>query len=68
MRRRNLAGGLALLTLPYLTYVAATWHRYGRARAQPAAGPSSPLDRFMPAPEVAERRSKIGRAAAVSPL
>jgi hypothetical protein len=63
MRRRNLAGGLALLTLPYLTYVAATWRRYGRAPVQPAA-PSSPLDRFMPAPEVAERHEVVVAAPA----
>jgi len=63
MRRRNLAGGLALLTLPYLTYVAATWRRYGRAAARPAA-PSSPLDRFMPAPEVAERHEVVVAAPA----
>jgi hypothetical protein len=63
MRRRNLAGGLALLTLPYLTYVAATWRRYGRAAVQPAA-PSSPLDRFMPAPEVAERHEVVVAAPA----
>jgi hypothetical protein len=50
-----IAGGLVLLTLPYLGYVAATWYRYGRADGRLRDGESSPLDQFMPAYEVAER-------------
>ena len=50
------AGGLALLALPYATRVAATWWRYGRARTPDRlAGDGSPIDRFMPTYEVAER-------------
>ena len=53
MRSRYLSG-LALLGLPYLGYVAATWWRYGRP-TPPRAGDASPLDAFLPHPEVAER-------------
>jgi hypothetical protein len=55
---RTVAGGLALITLPYAAYVASTWYRYGRT---PAPSPrlehrdGSLIDRFMPACEVAER-------------
>jgi hypothetical protein len=55
---KTVAGGLALITLPYAAYVASTWYRYGRTPA-----PSSRLERrdgsliecFMPTCEVAER-------------
>ena len=47
-----LAGGLALLALPYAAYVASTWSRYGQAAGHRHAGL---LDQFMPNPEVAER-------------
>lgn len=47
------AGGLALMALPYLAYVTTTWCRYGRATKR--RGETSPLDRFMPEYEVAER-------------
>lgn len=53
MRSRYLSG-LALLGLPYLGYVAATWWRYGRP-TPPRVGDASPLDAFLPHPEVAER-------------
>jgi hypothetical protein len=53
MRTRYFAG-LALLTLPYLGYVATTWRRYGRPIAS-RRGEASPLDPFLPDPEVSER-------------
>jgi hypothetical protein len=62
VRSRHLAGGLALLTLPYLGYVATSWRRYGRTAAH--AGQDSPLDRFMPDPEVAERHEVVVAAPA----
>jgi hypothetical protein len=64
MRRRYLAGGLALLTLPYLGYVAATWRRYGRAGVRRPARQDSPLDRFMPDSEIAERHEVVVAAPA----
>jgi len=55
---KAVAGGLALLAMPYAASVAATWYRYGRTRA-PTQGnggrPGSLIDRFMPTYEVAER-------------
>jgi hypothetical protein len=52
---RALAGGVGLLALPYLAYVAATWYRYGRlAKQGHRVGEDSPLERFMPTYEVAE--------------
>jgi hypothetical protein len=54
---KTLAGSLALLTLPYAAYVAATWYRYGREQG-PASGKAtregSLIDQFMPTYEVAE--------------
>ena len=47
------AGGLALMALPYIAYVTTTWYHYGRSK-RPRAD-TSPLDRFMPDYEVAER-------------
>jgi hypothetical protein len=64
MRPRHLAGGLALLTLPYLAYVATTWRRYGRAGVPHPARQDSPLDHFMPDSEVAERHEVIVAAPA----
>jgi hypothetical protein len=64
MRRRYLAGGLALLTLPYLGYVAATWRRYGRAGVRRPVRQDSPLDRFMPDSEIAERHEVVVAAPA----
>lgn len=51
-----LAGGLALLALPYLAYVGSTWYRYGK-RVERRAGErdGSLLDEFMPDYEVGER-------------
>ena len=55
---KAVAGGLALLALPYAAYVAATWYRYGRV-PEPVSGKASRegslIDRFMPTYEVAER-------------
>jgi hypothetical protein len=55
---KAVAGGLALLAMPYAAYVATAWYRYGRAPA-PMPGndrrEGSLIDRFMPAYEVAER-------------
>jgi hypothetical protein len=55
---KAVTGGLALLTLPYAAYVAATWYRYGRApepSSDKAGREGSLIDQFMPAYEVAER-------------
>jgi len=55
---KAVAGGLALLTLPYAAYVAATWYRYGRApesSSDKAGREGSLIDQFMPTYEVAER-------------
>jgi hypothetical protein len=55
---KAVAGGLALLAMPYAASVAATWYRYGRTRVL-TGGNGSPegslIDRFMPTCEVAER-------------
>lgn len=53
---KALAGGLALLALPYAAYIATTWYRYGRAPAPRGGGTvGSLIERFMPICEVAER-------------
>jgi hypothetical protein len=55
---KTVAGGLALITLPYAAYVASTWYRYGRTPATSSRlerREDSLIERFMPAPEVAER-------------
>jgi hypothetical protein len=55
---KTIAGGLALVTLPYAAYVASTWYRYGRAPAPSWRSDSregSLIERFMPTYEVAER-------------
>jgi hypothetical protein len=55
---RTAAGGLALLALPYVGYVASTWYRYGRARrpnGEVRGQEASLIDEFMPDGEVAER-------------
>ncbi|HEX6965270.1 MAG TPA: hypothetical protein VF166_05680 [Gemmatimonadaceae bacterium] len=57
---RRIAGGVAAIAaltgLSYLTYVAITYRRYGRAAVHTTDGQHDTLlDRFMPAPEVAER-------------
>jgi hypothetical protein len=49
---RTVLGGAALVGLPYLGAVAATWYRYGRPEARPDEG--SLLDQFMPDYEVRE--------------
>lgn len=51
----RLALALAPLALPYIGYVARTWRRYGRDRTATRPEGGSPLDRFMPQSEVAER-------------
>jgi hypothetical protein len=54
---KMIAGGLALMTVPYAAYVASTWYRYGRRAARrPGLGgrEASHVERFMPACEVAE--------------
>jgi hypothetical protein len=63
VRTRHIAGGLALLTLPYLGYAASTWRRYGRPGPRAYTG-DSPLDRFMPEAEVAERHETVVAAPA----
>jgi hypothetical protein len=60
---RHIAGGLALLGLPYVAYAATAWRRYGRLDARSQAG-DSPLDRFIPDPEVAERHEIVVAAPA----
>jgi hypothetical protein len=51
-----LAGGLALLAVPYLAYVGSTWYRYGkRAERTQGTRDRSLLDQFMPDYEVGER-------------
>jgi hypothetical protein len=52
---RGLTYGIGAAAGVYAAYVAGTWLRYGRA--QPATGDDQdpPLDRFMPAYEIAER-------------
>jgi hypothetical protein len=55
---KAVAGGLALLALPYAASVAATWYRYGRAQdatSGKTGRAGSLIDRFMPTYEVAER-------------
>ena len=55
---RTVAGGLALITIPYAAYVASTWYRYGRTPAPSSRlerRDGSLIERFMPACEVAER-------------
>jgi hypothetical protein len=54
---KAVAGGLALLAVPYAASVAATWYRYGRTRAQiQRTSPEGALiDRFMLTCEVTER-------------
>lgn len=55
---KTVAGGLALMTLPYAVYVASTWYGYGRAGARgsrPESRAGLLIERFMPACEVAER-------------
>jgi hypothetical protein len=55
---KTVAGGLALITLPYAAYVASTWYRYGRTpapRSRSEDRERSLIERFMPACEVAER-------------
>jgi hypothetical protein len=55
---KAVAGGLALLAIPYAASVAATWYRYGRTRVPPRQTgrlEGSLIDRFMPTYEVAER-------------
>ena len=55
---KTIAGGLALITLPYAGYVASTWYRYGRTCARSSRSESregSLIEGFMPACEVAER-------------
>jgi hypothetical protein len=65
MRPRHLAG-LAVLTLPYLGYVATTWRRYGRPAGR-GEGDHSPLDPFLGEPEVAERHEiKVAAPAEVT--
>lgn len=49
------AGGLALLAVPFAAYMATTWYRYGRITRAADEEYSPPLiDRFMPTPEVDE--------------
>ena len=55
---KTVAGGLALIAIPYAAYVASTWYRYGRAPApnsRPESRDASLIERFMPSYEVAER-------------
>jgi hypothetical protein len=55
---RTVAGGLALVTVPYAAYVASTWYGYGRRCARssrPGSRAGSLIERFMPVWEVAER-------------
>jgi hypothetical protein len=55
---KTVAGGLALITIPYAAYVASTWYRYGRTPApssRPDSREGSLIERFMPTYEVAER-------------
>lgn len=55
---KAVAGGLALLAMPYAASVASTWYRYGRTRAltrRTGSPDASLIDRFMPTYEVAER-------------
>jgi hypothetical protein len=55
---KTVAGGLALITIPYAAYVASTWYRYGRTcppSSRPERRASSLIERFMPTCEVAER-------------
>ena len=55
---KAVAGGLALITVPYAAYVASTWYRYGRTRAPSSRADSrdgSLIEHFMPTCEVAER-------------
>ena len=59
----RLAAGAGLLALPYLAYVAHAWRRYGRDGVSDGTG-DSPLDRFMPACEIAERHEIVVAAPA----
>jgi hypothetical protein len=55
---KTVAGGLALITMPYAAYVASTWYGYGRTCARsskPKSRAGSLIERFMPTCEVAER-------------
>lgn len=55
---KTVAGGLALLAMPYAAYVATTWYRYGRTPVPTSGNGSregSLIERFMPTCEVAER-------------
>jgi hypothetical protein len=55
---KTVAGGLALITIPYAAYVASTWYHYGRTptpSSRPESRESSLVERFMPTYEVAER-------------
>ncbi|MFL5577758.1 MAG: hypothetical protein ACJ79S_17520 [Gemmatimonadaceae bacterium] len=61
MRARRIAGGVtaaaAVAGMAYAAYVATTYRRYGRGAALDGAEPDTLLDRFLPAPEVAERHT-----------
>ena len=61
---RHLKTGVALLALSYLGYAATTWRRYGRNGVRPHPADDSPLDRFMPDCEVAERHEIVVAAPA----
>jgi hypothetical protein len=55
---KTVAGGLALVTVPYAAYVASTWYGYGRTCARssrPESRAGSLIERFMPTWEIAER-------------
>ena len=55
---KTVAGGLALMSVPYAAYVASTWYGYGRTCARssrPESRAGSLIERFMPTCEVAER-------------
>jgi hypothetical protein len=55
---KAVAGGLALLAMPYAAYVATAWYRYGRTPAPMPGNDSregSLIEKFMPTYEVAER-------------
>ena len=50
---RSATGAAGVLGLAYLGHVVTTWARYGQSLAPTGSNPL--LDRFLPAPEVAER-------------
>ena len=55
---QTVAGGLAVMAIPYAAYVASTWYRYGRSSAPGSSRvrrDGSLIERFMPACEIAER-------------